>query len=104
MKEILLKGPLGERWIKEGENFRFLPGEVVAEDEKGNSIIRGGSFNLQDNLQDSFTGDGLLIGNVIKNLTSALGIRQCLKCKQRQLRYNQKGLEIQQKIKKVIGL
>ena len=100
MKEILLKGPLGERWIKEGENFRFLPGEVVAEDEKGNSIIRGGSFNLQD----SFTGDGLLIGNVIKKVATSLGIKQCLKCKQRQLRYNQKGLEIQQKIKKVIGL
>ena len=97
MKEILLKGPLGERWIKEGENFRFLPGEMVVEDEKGNSIIRGGSFNLQD----SFTRDGLLIGNVIKNITSALGIKTCLKCKQRQLRYNQRGLKLQAKIKRL---
>jgi len=32
-------------------------------------------------------------------VTSALGISHCLACHQRQQRYNQKGLEIQQHIK-----
>lgn len=96
MKRVLLISPAGQRWIAEGEPFRFLENEKVAEDEKGNSII---DFGAADNFKDIIVKEGLLIGNVIKKVTSALGIKQCMKCQKRQLRYNEKGLEIQEKIK-----
>lgn len=99
MKEILLRGPNGERWITEGRPFRFLDGEKIVEDQLGNTIMRGGN-----DLTSIVNSEGLLIGNIIKKITNSLGIKQCLKCKQRQLRYNQRGLEIQTKIKRVIGL
>ena len=99
MKEILLIGPDGKRWIREGEPFRFLEGESVAEDKEGNSIIKNGN-----DLYSLRSDEGLLIGNIIKRFTSTLGIKQCLKCKKRQLRYNQRGLEVQSRIKKLVGL
>lgn len=52
-----------------------------------------------DNLSDIFTSEGLMIGNLIKKVTNTLGIKQCMSCKGRQYRYNQKGLELQRKIK-----
>ena len=99
MKEILLRSPNGERWVAEGQPFRFLDGEKIVEDQLGNTILRGGN-----DLTSISNSDGLLIGNIIKKITNSLGIKQCLKCKQRQLHYNRRGLEIQEKIKRVIGL
>lgn len=43
--------------------------------------------------------EGVMIGNVIKKVTNAVGIKQCLSCRQRQHRYNQRGLKIQRAIK-----
>ena len=45
-----------------------------------------------------FTQDGLMVGNLIKKVTTALGIKQCFKCKRRQQRWNAKGLAIQKKL------
>jgi len=84
------------RWIVEGQPFRFMEGESVAEDQNGNSII---TTDGSDNFNDIITDQGILVGNVIKKVTSALGIKQCLKCKGRQRRYNEKGLELQQKVR-----
>ena len=84
---ILLRGPDGDRRVMDGEVFRFKPGEYVV-------------GSVAANLQDAMTSDGIMVGNIIKKVTTALGIKQCLKCKGRQIRYNEKGLEIQQKVKR----
>ena len=87
---ILLRGPNGERRVMEGVVFRFLPGEVVV-------------GSVADNLRDVITPDGIMLGNVVKKVTTALGIKQCLKCKGRQRRLNEKGLKLQNKVKRWIG-
>ena len=93
MKKIKLISEAGERWIIEGLPFRFLPGERIAEDANGNAIT------TTNNFKDLVTPEGIMIGNVIKTITSALGIKQCMKCKRRQERFNDRGLEIQAKVK-----
>ena len=98
--KILLISPSGKRWVEEGEPFRFLPGEVVAVNAEGQSIIESPGYNLTNFI----TKDGILFGNVIKKVTTAFGIKHCLKCKGRQLRYNEKGLELQQKLREMIGI
>lgn len=93
MKKIKLISAAGERWVAEGLPFRFLPGEVIAEDDRGNAIT------TTNNFKDLITPEGVMIGNVVKRITSALGIKQCMKCRRRQERFNDRGLAIQQKIK-----
>jgi hypothetical protein len=53
---------------------------------------------LQD-YKHVFTKEGFMLGNAIKKVTSALGIRQCMACKGRQRDYNEKGIAIQRKLK-----
>jgi hypothetical protein len=56
----------------------------------------------QDDLTSLITEDGIMVGNVIKAVTTALGIKQCLACKGRQRAYNQRGLDLQRKVKRAI--
>lgn len=70
----------------EGAVFRFRPGEYVV-------------GSVGDDLTSLVTSDGIMLGNIVKKVTSALGIKQCLKCKGRQRQWNDKGLEIQEKLK-----
>ena len=55
-----------------------------------------------DNFTDIFTSEGVMVGNLIKRATNALGIKQCLSCKGRQQRYNTRGLAIQKRVKNAI--
>jgi len=83
--------------IKWGENQprRMVPGEqITGIDWKCNA-------DAQDDLQSLVSSEGLLVGNVIKKVTNALGIKQCLACKGRQRRYNEIGLNVQRKFKEL---
>jgi hypothetical protein len=51
-----------------------------------------------------FAPEGLMVGNLVKKVTKALRIKQCFRCRGRQRRWNKKGLEVQQKIKSLIGM
>jgi hypothetical protein len=53
---------------------------------------------------DIFSSQGLMVGNLVKKVTAAVGIKQCFRCRGRQRRWNKKGLAVQQKIKSLIGL
>lgn len=64
-----------------------------------------GSLQPGDAAQDFdslLTSEGIMVGNIIKKVTSALGIKQCMACKGRQRRYNEKGLAIQRKLKDLL--
>jgi hypothetical protein len=54
-----------------------------------------------DNMSDMITNEGVMVGNIIKKVTNALGMKQCMACQGRQRRYNEAGLAIQQKIKEL---
>lgn len=83
---ILLRGPEGDRRVRDGQVFRFKAGEYVV-------------GSIGDDLNSLITSDGLMLGNIVKKVTTALGIRQCLKCKGRQRRLNDAGINFQAKIK-----
>ena len=92
---LFIKGPRSLRVITQDTNggFRYSlqPGEVA--------VVRPCKFS-QDEAQDLesiWTSDGIMIGNIIKKVTTALGIKQCLACKGRQRALNRKGLEIQKR-------
>lgn len=55
-----------------------------------------------DNLDSIITTDGLMVGNLVKAITNKLGIKQCLSCKGRQRKLNEKGLAVQRAIKNAI--
>ena len=65
-------------------------------------VIVGVDFNCAgnpvDDLNSIFTDEGLMIGNLVKKVTTAIGIKQCLSCRGRQQRLNLKGLELQRKL------
>lgn len=77
----------------ENQNRNFVPGEEI--------IGVDWSCNAQsaDNLNDLFTADGFMVGNAIKKVTHALGMKQCMGCRGRQQSFNTKGLAIQKAIK-----
>jgi hypothetical protein len=81
MKKILLKSPSGERWIDEGKPFRFLLGEVVAEDIDGNSIVA--EDNSERELKEGIAEKGIQWGDAIAKLAKVFRIPHCSKCEQR---------------------
>lgn len=78
-------------------NVRTLPGDTILGVE-----MTCGPVLPSDDLKSLVTEDGLMVGNIIKAVTTKLGIKQCLACKGRQRRYNERGLEIQKKVRNAL--
>ena len=94
---LRVRSERGIRLIPEspdGNVHGMLPDEVIA-----GVVMECGPTLIIDNLDALVTPEGLMVGNIIKRVTSAVGIKQCLACKGRQRDLNQRGLAIQQKIK-----
>ena len=100
---LKVKGPNGERLIPEspdGNIHGMMQGEVII-----GPVWDCGPQMLGDaplDLQSVFTSEGFMLGNAIKKVTRAIGIKQCLACKGRQRNYNEKGIAIQQALKKLV--
>lgn len=100
---LKVKGPAGIRLLPEsadGNVHGMQKGEVIVE-----AVWDCGPQMLGDNaldLESVITSDGFMVGNAIKKVTRALGFNHCMACTGRQIRYNEKGLEIQQAIKKLV--
>jgi hypothetical protein len=79
--------------------------KLVRGTKKGD-IIKEVLWNCGPNpiSDDVFTPQGLMVGNLVKKVTAAVGIKQCFRCRGRQRRWNKRGLEVQQKVKALIGL
>lgn len=91
---IIVKYPNGSfRRFGDGVARKFVVGEEII------GIDNHCDPSPSDDLNSLFTEDGFMVGNAIKKVTTALGIKQCLTCKGRQRAYNAKGVEIQNKIK-----
>lgn len=85
---VLAEGPDGNvRGMRPGER---IIGVDYACDEKP-----------VDNLTAIFTSEGLMLGNLIKAVTDAVGIKQCGGCKGRQRGLNSAGLRLQDKIRSI---
>ena len=101
---LKVTGANGERLLPEsadGNVHGMQKGEVIVEAvwDCGPQMI-GDSTNTD--LEHVITAEGFMVGNAIKKVTRALGINHCMSCRGRQIRYNEKGLEIQQAIKKLV--
>lgn len=92
---IILKGPLGERRVQENQPYRLGSDEAIA------GVDWNCAAQSLDNLDSVFSEDGVLVGNFVKKVATALGFKQCLACKGRQQSWNQIGLKLQQKIKDI---
>lgn len=91
---VIIQYPDGtRRSYQENENRAYVPGEQVVD------VDYFCDPHAIDNLQDWIVPEGLLVGNIIKSVTKAIGMKQCMACKGRQHDYNKRGLEIQQRIK-----
>ena len=92
-----LRGPLGDRKIGENVNYVKQPGEEIV---PGLIDWTCNGHYLGD-YEHVFTAEGFMLGNAIKKVTSVLGIKQCMACKGRQRDYNEKGINLQRKLKLV---
>ena len=94
---IILRGPLGERRVLENHPYQLGTDEHIA------GVDWTCAANPADNMEDLVTDAGFMVGNAIKKVTNALGMRQCMACRGRQQRFNQRGLELQQKMKEIFS-
>ena len=100
---LKVKGPHGERFLPEstdGNVHGMKPGEVIVA-----AIWDCGPLQLGDTAMDFehvFTSEGFMVGNAIKKVTHALGVKQCMACKGRQRAYNERGINIQRALKKLV--
>lgn len=85
-QKILLTGPQGQRWIDEGKAFIFLPGERIAENELGQSIISPDE-DAQE-LEAGIAAQGFQWGDAIAKMTKLFGIKPCSSCEKRRLILN----------------
>lgn len=100
MKKILLIGPEGQRWIDEGKPFRFLVGEKIAEDNKGNPIITPDEDEQE--LRSGISNAGIQWGDAVAKLTKVFGIKPCSSCeKRRQIMNAAKDLGIKETLRKL---
>lgn len=100
---FLLKGPRGERWQAAERPYRLYPGEAIVPGRvKYNCGPQDTTYAPEDNFESVWGDEGLLLGNVVKKVTTALHIKQCEPCKGRQHRWNRRGLEWQRKLKELI--
>ena len=92
---LFIKGPHTFRIITSDTNggFRYslTEGEVA--------VVRPCKFSRDEDsdLDSIWSSDGLMVGNLIKKVTTALHFKHCLKCTGRQIRLNQRGLELQKR-------
>ena len=99
---LKVTGPYGARLLPEsadGNVHGMRKGEVIVEPvwDCGPQMLGDSTMDLEH----VFTSEGFMLGNAIKKVTHAVGITQCMSCRGRQQRYNEKGIEIQQALKKV---
>ena len=92
---LFIKGVNTFRIITQDTNggFRYSlqEGEVA--------VVRPCKFSRDEagDLDSIWSSDGLMIGNLVKKVTAALHLKHCLRCTGRQIRLNQRGLELQKK-------
>ena|SRR3990167_9662723 len=100
-KKILLVRSNGStRWIDEGQPFRFLPGEKIVEDEKGNAITTPDEDEQE--LKEGLVAQGIQWGDAVAKLTKVFGIKPCSSCeKRRQILNHAKDLGIKETLKKL---
>ena len=79
--------------------------KLVRGTQKGD-VIKEVLWNCGPNpiADDIFSSQGLMVGNLVKKVTAAVGIKQCFRCRGRQRRWNKKGLAIQRQIKALVGM
>lgn len=100
-----ITGPNGDRLQPEGTPYRLAPGEKLVEGYVnwacGPRIAGDPGYTDSGEL---LVADGnLMLGNVVKKVTKALHIPHCFKCSQRQRRWNEAGIKVQQKLKGLLG-
>lgn len=94
---LKVQGPNYQRLIPEDHdgNVRgVMPHETVIGAE-----MNCGPHDIDYDYESVITPAGFMIGNAIKKVTNAVGIKQCMSCKGRQRKYNDVGIEVQQKVK-----
>lgn len=92
---LVLRSPTTLRLIPSadgGFRYELRPGEQIV------GISYSCAPQPEDNFESIVTSDGLMLGNLVKKITSTLGIKQCLRCKGRQRRLNEIGLVVQRKL------
>jgi len=97
---LKVQGPNYIRIIAEShdKNVRgVLPTEKII-----GSIMDCGPQDPPEDFDSLVTYEGLMLGNVVKKVTNALGIKQCLACKGRQRALNEKGLALQRKLRDLV--
>lgn len=87
-----------ERKVGENVNYVKVNGEEIV---PGLIDWTCNGHYLQD-YTNVFTKEGFMVGNAIKKVTNAIGMKQCLACKGRQRHYNEVGIRLQEKVKEVI--
>ena len=92
---LFIKGANTFRIITQDNNggFRYslTEGEVA--------VVRPCKFSKDEagDLDSIWSSDGLMIGNLIKKVTTVLHIKHCLRCTGRQVQLNKRGLELQKR-------
>ena len=100
-----INGPRGSRLQPEQENYSLAPGEYIVEgyvDWSCGKQIPGDPAYVDRG--DVMVADGnVMLGNVVKKITTALHIPHCFRCSQRQRRWNEAGIRVQEKLKGLLG-
>ena len=89
---LRVRSARGVRLIPEGSDGNVrgrLPDEVIM------GVVWDCGPRAGENV---LTPEGLMVGNLVKKVATALGIKQCFRCKRRQQRWNAAGLKLQQKL------
>ena len=84
---FLLKGPLGERWMSDGENYQLLKGEAIVPGQ-----IRFDCGDIQTTNNDIISkleAEGIQWGDAIAWVTHKMQVKQCAPCKASQELFNE---------------
>lgn len=98
VSRVLIKNKLdgSERWVVEGQEFTLVAGEYIAGSEQSQQ---------QNEFDEALAGEGILIGDAIKWITSKMGVKQCPACAARQEllnEYHRKGKAFLSSIKEAL--
>lgn len=100
---LRVKGPNYIRVIPESPDGN-VRGMLPTEEIIGTTMLCGpydATYSAAYDLDSLITPEGVMVGNIIKKVTNVVGLKQCLACTGRQVRYNAKGLAIQKKIRNI---
>jgi len=100
---FLLRSSAGDRWMPEGVEYVFLEGEYIVPGQIDWKCGSQEDFDRAMDLTRLWTEEGFMVGNAIKKVTTFFRIPHCMACRGRQIAYNHKGLELQQKLKDLIS-